>query len=739
MSTANRTYSRSFKDKTEACMRHFSRLLVAFAFLGILGVGFWRGLPLLSPHKAHASSSTPIQHAVYIMMENHTFDNFFGRFPGVNGDPNLPRETDPLLSDYNHGSSAANSYIDGGKMDGFEPHSMYQYTQSDIPNYWSYAQHFGLGDNFFSSYPTSSTPNHIAMVAAQTGGIYETTPQTGCSSPQNDIVHAVSNSGQHYWTYPCENIQSLPTVLSNAGLSWHYYADVPLWDAPKMLQPLHGSPDDVPVSQFTTDVKSGKLANVSWITPTGVSTDHPPSMLEPAQNFVTAEVNAIMNSQYWKNTAIFISWDDFGSLYDHVAPPLGLGPRVPLIVISPYAKAGYISHQLSEFSSFVKFAETNWGLPNLGQRDALTSISDLTDYFNFNQTPQSPFILKPIPYSSTLFVPSQGIGSNVKGALYPVIGGPNTTYTYSVMYSLSTTPAIHNVTIDGVNHPMNAIKRYSGFGELYQYSTKLAVGNHSFSFTFSDTSGTVTLPHNSVSFPGPVVNSFTLNALTSPVQPSPGLPGQTVTFNVLYTSFKGTNGTAPTLAEVDLDGVAHALYPTGSPPYKYAKGVHFVFSMPMPVGVHYTIYRFDDSSDHSDLAVYPGRITPITTPVVLSNSSISPSSGTSSTVFTFQTTYSNVNGNAPTQATLYLNKTPIAMSYVSGSYSTGAVYQVHTTLSAGSHSYFFVFSGTQSSGPPSIWADPIGPQVYAGPTIGAIRGVQSITPGTLIGYPGDSD
>ena len=721
-------------------MRHFSQFLVPSVFLLILGVGLWRGTPLLSSHKAHANNTSPIQHVVYIMMENHTFDNFFGQFPGANGDPNLPRETDPLLSDYNHGSSAANSYIDGGKMDGFEPHAMYQYTQADIPNYWSYAQQFGLGDNFFSSYPTSSTPNHIAMVAAQTGGIYETTPQTGCSSPQNDIVHAVSNSGQHYWTYPCENIQSLPNLLSNVGLSWRFYADVPIWNVPKMLKPLNGSPNDVPVNKFITDVKSGNLANVSWITPTGVSTDHPPSMLEPAQNFVTAEVNAVMNSQYWSSTAIFLTWDDFGSLYDHVAPPqidaLGLGPRVPLIVISPYAKHGYISHQLSEFSSFVKFAETNWGLPNLGQRDALSSISDLTDYFNFSQTPQPKFILKPIPYSSTLFVPSQGISSTIKGSLYPVIGGPNTTYTYSVMYSLTTTPAIHNVTIDGVNHPMNAIKWYAGFGELYQYSTKIAFDpkniTHSFTFTFSDTSGTVTLPHNGVAFPGPEVNPFTLNALTSPVQPSPGLPGQVVTYNVLYTS---TTNTAPTLAEVVIDGITYQMQSTGGT--NYTKGVHYVFTMPMTIGVHYTIYRFDDGTG---LAVYPGRITPITTPVVLSNSSISPTSGSSTTVFTFKTTYSNVNGNAPTQATLYLDNTPIAMSYVSGSYSTGAVYQAQTKLSVGTHSYFFVFSGAQSSGPLSTWADPIGPQVYAGPTIGAITNTQQVVPaGTLIGVPGDSD
>jgi hypothetical protein len=156
----------------------------------------------------------------------------------------------------------------------------------------------------------------------------------------------------------------------------------------------------------------------------------------------------------------------------------------------------------------------------------------------------------------------------------------------------------------------------------------------------------------------------------------------------------------------------------------------------MTIGVHYTIYRFDDGTG---VAVYPGRITPITTPIVLSHSSISPTSGNSSTVFTFQTTYSNVNGNAPNQKTLYLDNTPVAMSYVSGSNSTGAVYQAQTTLSIGTHSYFFVFSGAQSSGPVSTWADPIGPQVYAGPTIGTITNTQVVPAGTLIGDPGESD
>ena len=162
--------------------------------LVVFGAGIWRLLPVVSSHAVHASSyhpgtsSSPIQHVVIIMMENHSFDNFFGRFPNANG-VTLPRATNPI-TDLNHGSAASTAAIDGGKMDEFEPPGVYQYTQKDIPIYWSYAQQFGLGDNFFSSYPTSSTPNHVAMVAAANGGIYETSDNKGCQSQPNNLVYS---------------------------------------------------------------------------------------------------------------------------------------------------------------------------------------------------------------------------------------------------------------------------------------------------------------------------------------------------------------------------------------------------------------------------------------------------------------------------------------------------------------------------------------------------------------------
>src|SRR5207302_35516 len=146
-----------------------------------------------------------------------------------------------------------------------------------------------------------------------------------------------------------------------------------IWDPPLMVKGISKSPNNVhSLGQFAKDIGSGHMANVSWITPAGNATDHPPGALQAGQNFVAQQVNAVMNSPYWSSTAIFVTWDDWGGFYDHVPPPqipgdqLGMGPRVPLLVISPYAKHGYISHEQGEFSSFVKFVESIFGLPNLG-------------------------------------------------------------------------------------------------------------------------------------------------------------------------------------------------------------------------------------------------------------------------------------------------------------------------------------------------------------------------------------
>ncbi len=155
-------------------MRISKKMYVIAAAMVIAGVALWHLIPTYTTHSVHATmirkngcDDTHFQHVVVIMMENHTFDNLFGRYPGANGDPNLQPASNPQRADFDHTGPAAIAAIDGGKMDKFPQRSFVQYTQQDIPDYWAYAQQFGLGDNFFSSFDTNSTPNHMAMVAAE--------------------------------------------------------------------------------------------------------------------------------------------------------------------------------------------------------------------------------------------------------------------------------------------------------------------------------------------------------------------------------------------------------------------------------------------------------------------------------------------------------------------------------------------------------------------------------------------
>ncbi len=711
----------------------FNRWSIAVLLLLVVGFSVLRIVPSVAAREGSntrnaSTPTTPIQHVVVIMLENHTFDNYFGRFPGVNG-ITLPRASDPVRSDFNHNAAATAAAVDGGKMDGFPVRAQVQYTQSDIPIYWNYATQFGLSDNFFQSMTTSSSPNHMVLVTAQNGGVYETGSQSGCRSTQNDLSYSKNNTGNPYWSYPCYNVNNMPALFKSSNISWRYYATTGIWDAPNMVQPLYTSPDDVhKQGQFVKDVQSANMANVSWVTPPGHDgSDHPPSPTIPAQNWLSDQINAVMNSSYWSSTAIFVTWDEWGGFYDHVAPPqvdnLGLGPRVPLIVISPFAKQGYVSHQLGEFASFDKFIETNWGLSNLGQRDANANISNLMDFFNFSQTPQSPDIQQHLPYTQVLRVPTATVVSTVN----PPVGGPNINYHFDVVYMPGTAPAVHNVIIDGTNtFPMSVVGPAGGGGTLYQYTTKLGVGLHNASFTFSNGSGgTTTLPYNGVPFNGPQVTPFQVN-ITAPA--ALAMPGQKITYKATYIS---PSNKPPTVEAVDIDGVTHAMTSTGGT--NYAKGVAYTYTTStLSVGDHWYRYRFDDSTDGSDLALYEGSVKPAITTMLLAQSSVSPTSGLSSTSFTFQTTYTNSTNVAPVQALLYVDTTSYPMSYVSGSYNTGALYQLQTTLPVGNHTFYFVFSDNQTA-----WADPFAPSVYQGPNVGA--GAKAIKAGATVIPSASSD
>jgi len=372
------------------------------------------------------AQNNPIQHVVIIIKENRSFDNYFGLFPGANGankgkagDKTIPLAHAKLVSgDIPHNWRTSFLGIDHGKMDGFYKgvpnYAAYvQFYQSDLPNYWAYAQKFALADNFFSSMYGPSFPQHLYFAAAGSDNMEGgPTMQTGkyrawgCDSQPGTTAKFVDPAtGNLSYKFPCLTIPTLADELNQAGLTWRYYSATPtqygfVWSVFDAIKPIRygsqWSTNVLPVDNFQADVASGNLANVTWITPLGQNSDHPPNNVCIGENWSVNVINAIMNSQFWDSTAIFVAWDDYGGFYDHVPPPtvdyFGLGIRVPALVISPYVKAGTVQHEVYEFSSFLGFAEKIFNLPPLTDRDR--KANNLMDAFDFSQPPIPPMILK---------------------------------------------------------------------------------------------------------------------------------------------------------------------------------------------------------------------------------------------------------------------------------------------------------------------------------------------------------
>jgi phospholipase C len=660
---------------------------------------------------ARQAASNPIQHVVVIMEENHTFDNYFGDFPGVgtNGITE-PAASNPAPHDMDHSGPRALFAIDSGAMDGFDPLGKVQYKPSDIPVYWAYAQHYGLGENFYTDAASSSTPNHIAMIAGQTGGEDQTIHVNGCLSPANDVVLQRNAAGAESYGHPCYNIPSIPAELTAAGLTWKYYGNAPVWDAPEYIQSIKNTPG-VSSTQIITDAKNNQLPNVSFVTPGEDSqSDHPPQPTQPAQNFVSSIVNAIMHSQEWSSTAIFVTWDDFGGWYDHVVPPvadgIGLGPRVPLLVISPWARPGYIGDQQGEFASFDKFIEETFGLPSLGARDSLPSTSDLMDFFNFSQTPDPKLIEPKLSYSNVLSVPNVGsaaIGGAHASTVTPASGGPDTTFTFAVMYQNTVTPTTHNVVVDGTDTVPMSLAGKVGKLDEYEASTKLAPGPHTYTFQFGAGTSSWQLPLNSVPFSGPQVLPFDITGFK--VAPGTGAQqlAQPVTFSCIYTS---PAGKTPVTAQINIDNNIHPLNAVSG---TATTGIHYQYTTPhLTQGTHYFQLQFDDGSGLRTIQEYGVDITPI----YLQNSSVSPTSGTTSTTFTFATTYTGP--DAATEVDVVVDGTSHPMNLISGDPSTGALYQAKLSLPSGTHNFaFYATDGTNE------WSDPVTPGTYTGLTVSA--------------------
>jgi phospholipase C len=391
-----------------------------------------------------------IDHVIYLVKENRTFDHMFGRFPGADGATEGERcdgTVVPLQRAADNTAGATHSFaagitaINGGRMncfdaipDGRDGHTYSQYVEKQIPNYWAYARRFTLGDAFFSADYGPTFVEHFWIVASQSnryvdnqrplegqggtdgllGGYCDDPTERVWSFPRLspadvDTIYALEEKAdvetlQRDWykeRWPCDDVHTLPDELERRDISWRYYTDdTPYYDVFRTIPHVYQGPmwdNVVDSSTFVDDLRAGDLPSVSWLLPPTAESDHPGygAMCE-GENWTVRTINAIMRSPEWAHTAIFLTWDDFGGFYDHVPPPhldiYGDGPRVPLIVISPYAKPGAIFSETGDFSSVLRFMELRWDLPWLTRRDR--TANPLLGAFDFDQQPLDPLILK---------------------------------------------------------------------------------------------------------------------------------------------------------------------------------------------------------------------------------------------------------------------------------------------------------------------------------------------------------
>jgi phospholipase C len=429
---------------------------------------------------------TPIEHVVFIVKENRTFNNYFATYPGAEGATrggtitcteegcsdgpmvDLQRATDTQPHDLTHCFRCALVAINGGKMNGFNrmngviPMSEdradlfgrdltgYVYHDREtLPNYWAYADRFVLADHFFTSMYGPTLPEHLYTVAAQANWIVDnksTTDTEGnyCDDStehatrfnpadarqfeeqilefEREITRNASNTYDlaDYWgsIRLCFDIEVLPDQLEEAGISWKYYANEGAWmNALQMIRHVRYGPmwQNVEAPEnFVRDVRAGEMPQVSWIVPSESYNEHPggDKSVCAGENWTVHQINTIMESEYWDSTAIVVVWDDFGGFYDPVPPPqtdiMGLGPRTPALIISPYTRrgdnpdGGHVDSTEYEFSSVLAFIEKLFGLEPMTARDR--HANPLLGAFDF-QNPRFKKLILPLrdecPYGTS--------------------------------------------------------------------------------------------------------------------------------------------------------------------------------------------------------------------------------------------------------------------------------------------------------------------------------------------------
>jgi phospholipase C len=426
-------------------------ILLAGCSLGNSGVPNLNGTAPV--HWVNGTGAGKIKHVVFIVQENRSFDNLFQAYPGADTvasgkdskGKTVPLSPVSLSTQYiiDHSAQGMFAACNGtGKlpgtdcrMNGFNleqayfwppsiPYAEYVYVPHvDSKPYFDMAHEWVLADHMFQSNLDESFVSHQYIIAAQAAASVNL-PGTlwGCGGGRHDTVSTITQSRNPYGTpqQVCFDYQTLGDELDAAKLTWRFYTSKygspssgagSYWSSYQAVKHIYYGPDwkkDVitPQKRFLTDVPSGKLADFTWITPTCPNSDHVNCGGGFGPSWVASLVNTIGESKFWNTTAIFVQWDDWGGLYDHVKPPFkdydGLGFRVPLLVISPYAKHNYVSHVQYETASVLRFAEDLFGLDQLSAADK-RATSPAADCFDFNQQPRK-FVPIKAPHDRAFFL-----------------------------------------------------------------------------------------------------------------------------------------------------------------------------------------------------------------------------------------------------------------------------------------------------------------------------------------------
>ncbi|HEY3194792.1 MAG TPA: alkaline phosphatase family protein [Candidatus Dormibacteraeota bacterium] len=412
---------------------------------------------LLVPMLVGTSASTakaaqiPIDHVVVLMQENRSFDSYFGNLhfrgqphtlpepPGAkNPDPTNP-DGPPIhafaktqyceVADLNHSWNGTHQQIDGGLMDGFtatnvdvnDPtgsRAMGNYDQSDLPYYYALYNTFAMGDRYFASAPTQTFPNRLYLLAG-----------TSFGHIRNDNFPPVQGEFSQ---------RSVFDSLDQAGISWKVYAAQYPFAIAFLFSHVRETADFnkvFPISKYFQDAAAGTLPQVAFIDPIFVAPnniendEHPPANVQVGEKFTSQVIGALFASPNWSSSALFLTYDEHGGYYDHIAPPAAVtpddipplllpgdlpgafdiyGPRVPAVVVSPYSRPHFVSHVVNDHTSILHFIENRFGLPTLTRRDA--AANPMLEFFDFSHAsfatppalPDAPIAPEQAAYCNTV-------------------------------------------------------------------------------------------------------------------------------------------------------------------------------------------------------------------------------------------------------------------------------------------------------------------------------------------------